>query len=243
MISRRICSAWSEFFSVEERPAVHHHAVSEHVHGQRFEIFGSGEVAAFQVSVRLGRAIEHDRAPGRHSQRQVRRVSRSPHHCQCVVHQRVVHPNPADLPLDGQHILGLEPGQHLPAGRRPPRIEEFGVRCPDADTPYAGASESGPVVIREADRCHGAPPGSGWQSPETAAAAGTSAVHRHLVLTHGLQQGRLRLGRGAVEFIRQQDIGEHRPRLEIKPLFRSGIDGNASTSLGSRSLVNWTRWK
>ena len=36
------------------------------------------------------------------------------------------------------------------------------------------------------------------------------AVDRDLALLHGFQQGRLRLGRGAVDFVGQQEVGEDR---------------------------------
>ena len=42
---------------------------------------------------------------------------------------------------------------------------------------------------------------------------------RHFALLHRLQQGRLRLGRRAVDFVGQQDVGEDRPfdEAEIAP--------------------------
>ncbi len=40
--------------------------------------------------------------------------------------------------------------------------------------------------------------------------------HGDLTLLHRLQQGRLRLGRGAVDFIRENEIPKHRPGLELE---------------------------
>ena len=42
------------------------------------------------------------------------------------------------------------------------------------------------------------------------------AINGHSALAHGLQQGRLRLGRGAVDFIRQQYLRENRPLGQSK---------------------------
>ncbi len=43
-------------------------------------------------------------------------------------------------------------------------------------------------------------------------------VHGHLGFIHGFQQCRLRLRRGAVDFVRQNDVGENRAGLEIESL-------------------------
>jgi hypothetical protein len=42
------------------------------------------------------------------------------------------------------------------------------------------------------------------------------AVDRDLALFHGLEQRRLRLGRGPVDLIAEHDVGEHRTRLELE---------------------------
>jgi hypothetical protein len=41
-------------------------------------------------------------------------------------------------------------------------------------------------------------------------------VGRHLALLHRLQQGRLRLRRRPVDLVAEDDVGEHRPRLELE---------------------------
>ena len=42
------------------------------------------------------------------------------------------------------------------------------------------------------------------------------AVHGGLPLLHHLEQGRLRLGRSAVDFVHQHDVGKHRPAVELE---------------------------
>jgi hypothetical protein len=42
--------------------------------------------------------------------------------------------------------------------------------------------------------------------------------YRHRLLLHRLEQRRLRLGRGAVDLVGEQDIGENRPALELETL-------------------------
>jgi len=44
------------------------------------------------------------------------------------------------------------------------------------------------------------------------------AVHAHLVLSHRFQQGRLRPRRGAVDFVREHDVRENRPLVEVELL-------------------------
>jgi hypothetical protein len=53
-----------------------------------------------------------------------------------------------------------------------------------------------------------------------------TAVDRHLTLLHRLQQRGLRLGRGAVDFIRQHDLGEDRAgaKLEFLALLVEDVD-------------------
>jgi len=48
-----------------------------------------------------------------------------------------------------------------------------------------------------------------------------------LAFVHGFEQRRLRLGRGAVDFIGEQDVGKNRPALELKLLFDGRVDGNS----------------
>ena len=54
------------------------------------------------------------------------------------------------------------------------------------------------------------------------------SVNRDLAFVHGLQQRRLRLRRSAIDFVRQQHVGEYRATLEFKFLLGGGIDGNAN---------------
>ena len=53
------------------------------------------------------------------------------------------------------------------------------------------------------------------------------AVHGDLVLLHALQQGRLGLGRGAVDFVADDDVGEHRAGPELEGPGRLVVDGHA----------------
>jgi hypothetical protein len=49
------------------------------------------------------------------------------------------------------------------------------------------------------------------------------AVHRHGLLTHRLEQRGLRLRRGPVDLVDQEDVGEHRSRAE-RERHRLGVD-------------------
>src|SRR5437016_4043873 len=53
------------------------------------------------------------------------------------------------------------------------------------------------------------------------------AVDRHLLLLHRFQQGRLRLGRRAVDLIGEQDLREDRPLAELELLRRWAVDVDA----------------
>ena len=57
-------------------------------------------------------------------------------------------------------------------------------------------------------------------------------VNRNLVLVHGLEQRRLGLGRGAINLIGQQDVGEDRPRFEFELLLNRGVDRNSQHIAG-----------
>ena len=51
-------------------------------------------------------------------------------------------------------------------------------------------------------------------------------VDSDLGIVHGFKQRGLRFGRGAVDFVRQQDIREDRSMLEFELLLDGGIDGD-----------------
>ena len=53
------------------------------------------------------------------------------------------------------------------------------------------------------------------------------ALHRHLALFHRLEQRRLRLRAGAVHLVHQQDVREHRPRVEHELLLARVEDVHA----------------
>jgi hypothetical protein len=57
-------------------------------------------------------------------------------------------------------------------------------------------------------------------------------VHRDLVLAHGFQQRRLRLGSSAVNLVSQQNVAEDRAALEFKALLGGGIHGDAEYIAG-----------
>ena len=59
-----------------------------------------------------------------------------------------------------------------------------------------------------------------------------AAVDRDLALVHGLQQRRLGLGRGAVDFVGQQEMGEDGPLLEFERLRLGVVDGDADDVAG-----------
>ena len=57
-------------------------------------------------------------------------------------------------------------------------------------------------------------------------------IDRDLTFVHGLKQCRLGLGRGAIDFVGQQNIGEHRAALEFKFLLGGGINRDANNVRG-----------
>ena len=72
--------------------------------------------------------------------------------------------------------------------------------------------------------------------------ADASAGHGHRLLLHGLEQGRLRLGRRPVDLVGQHEVGENRPPLELEPAAASGDSSKTLVpirSAGIRSGVNW----
>jgi hypothetical protein len=71
------------------------------------------------------------------------------------------------------------------------------------------------------------------------------AAHRAGKLLHGFEQRRLRLGRRAVDFVRQQNVAEDRP-LDERPAAMPGGGSSSMMSVpvmseGIRSGVNWMR--
>ena len=67
---------------------------------------------------------------------------------------------------------------------------------------------------------------------------------RHLIFVHRFQQRALGFRRGAIDFVGKNDVGEDRAGLELEVVELSGLKTDTPrTSEGSRSLVNWMRWK
>jgi hypothetical protein len=54
-----------------------------------------------------------------------------------------------------------------------------------------------------------------------------SVVHRYLILVHRFQQCALRLGCGAIDFIRQHDVGEDRSGPELEAVGLLAVDTDA----------------
>jgi hypothetical protein len=59
-----------------------------------------------------------------------------------------------------------------------------------------------------------------------------SALGRDLALLHGLEQGALGLGAGAVDLVGQQHLGEHRAGMEDEGLAGALEDGHAREVAG-----------
>jgi hypothetical protein len=59
-------------------------------------------------------------------------------------------------------------------------------------------------------------------------------AHGDLVLRHGLQQGRLDLGRGPVHLVRQQDVVEQRPLAELELALLVAVDVGADEVRGQQ---------
>ena len=60
------------------------------------------------------------------------------------------------------------------------------------------------------------------------------AFHAHLAFAHGLEQGGLGAGRGAVDFIGQENVGEHGAFVELKLLLALVEDGDAENVRGQQ---------
>ena len=69
------------------------------------------------------------------------------------------------------------------------------------------------------------------------------AVDGDLSLLHHLEQRRLRLRRGPVDLVADDDVGEHRARAELELVGVRVVDlRRRSRPTGSRSGVNWMRF-
>jgi hypothetical protein len=60
-------------------------------------------------------------------------------------------------------------------------------------------------------------------------------VHRHLALLHGLQERSLGLGRRPVDLVRQEQVGEDRPRTELEA-GRAGIEDRGAGDVGRHEV-------
>ena len=72
------------------------------------------------------------------------------------------------------------------------------------------------------------------QNDEGVAQVMGCAVHRNLPLFHSFQQGRLRLGGGAVDLVGQDYLGHHRAGAELKLPVALVVDGDAGDVAGQQ---------
>ena len=224
-----------------------HHAVGEHRSGQRLEVVGQHVVAAVGQRRGAGRVSPGQLAARRHAQRQVRRPPRLARDRDDVVGQlgRQVHALGGFLQRahlgHGQH--GLEARRARPRGARTTRAgcaarpRAMGSRC-------GCAAGSGPSATRAAGRCRSVPRRSGSPSPGTAASSGyvrpsTDTWPSFIASSSALcVRGGVRL----ISSARTRFANTGPGRNSNSPDFGSRID-TPTTSEGSRSLVNCTRWK
>ena len=78
--------------------------------------------------------------------------------------------------------------------------------------------ENGQAGLPGAGRCPPGQSGSAWQAPGRVRQAVGGFTQGYLAFLHGFQQGGLHFGRGAVDFIRQNEIGEDRAFLAVNCL-------------------------
>src|SRR5579872_5607867 len=69
---------------------VHHHAMCEHRQYQLLEIVRRAEFTAFEISPRLRRALQHQKAARAYAERELLRAARALDDVNCVVAQAVV---------------------------------------------------------------------------------------------------------------------------------------------------------
>jgi len=64
------------------------------------------------------------------------------------------------------------------------------------------------------------------------------AGHGHRPLLHGFEQGRLRLGGGAIDLVSQHEVSEDRPRLEPQQLGAAivALDDHTPHDIGGHQI-------
>ena len=195
-------------------------AVAQHVRAYVFDIFGRDVGAALQERPRLGRQRQKDRrARGGakldvmfHVQVVFLRLACGEDHLYNVIAHLVVHVNPVhQLPrledfLQPDHRLDRGGGGG--EGHAVQDFSFFGFRGI-----VENHLEHEPVHLRFGQRI-GALLINGifrGQHKEGGGQGHGFPAQRDLAFLHGFQQSRLHFGRGAVDFIREQKIGENRP--------------------------------
>ena len=201
--------------------------------GQRLGVVGRDVGAAGERGQRLGGFEQGQAAPraGPHGQVGMRTCGH--HDAPDVVDQRVVDAHVPDGPLQGHDLLAPRNLLHVLDGVFPLQVAQntpLFLQCGMAQAQLhqeavhlrLGQRERALVldgVLRRQDQ---EGPGQHARHP----------IGCDLALAHGLQQGRLRARRGAVNLIGQQDVDEGRAgaELEVTPLLV--IDGDAGHVVG-----------
>ncbi len=220
-----------------------HDPVAERGHGEALDVLGDDEVAALDQRQRARAQQQRERAARRRPHHGVLVLAGGADQVDGVAAHRLGHVDVLHALLHGQQPGRVEDGLHRhllappphPAGQHVPLLVER--RIPE------GQPQQEPVQLGLGQRVgalvlDGVGGGQHVEGPRQHERV---PLDGDLPLLHGLQQRGLRLGRGAVDLVGQQQAGEDRALAEAE-LGRVLVeDVGAGEVGGSRSGVNWAR--
>jgi hypothetical protein len=186
---------------------------AEHRRRQALHVVRNGVLAPLQQRQRLHRAEQRLRAARAYSQGQRFVRARLFHDGQHVIDQRLLHRHALHRSLQPYDVVARKHRTHAVGGGHLQIAQDLAlagrVRIADAQAHQEAVhlrlrQRIGAVVLHRILR---------GDHHEGARQHVRTAVDGHLAFVHGFQQRRLRLGRGAIDLVGQQEIGEDRPGL------------------------------
>jgi len=203
-------------------------------HGEALHIVGHEEVAPVRQRLGAGRAQKSEGAPGTHAERQQRRGAGGRDQGHDVVEHRLVRPHRLGFFLEGHHVFRLQHGhEHIEGGlTRSPQhrllVQSGGIADADAEEK---AIELGLGQRKRADVLDRILCGDDQERLRKREPSLLDADHS---LAHGLEQSRLGLRSGAVDLIREQNVGEDRTGDEFEFLLVLVVDRHADDIRGQK---------
>ena len=217
--ARTESSAWAASFWAWEEPAMPLMASRWAITGTPTSLISSGVTKrpALHQGLGLGGPQQRQGAPGAYAQIHAPGFPGGPGQVHNVLQQHRVDVQLAGRRLQGHNLLGLAHGAQLLQGLAGlEALQDLALLLPGGQVHGKAHEEPIQLGLGQGVGAQGLHGVLGGDDEEGRGQPPGFAVHGDLALGHALQQGGLGAGGGALIFVGQQNVAEHRPRGKLE---------------------------